>query len=69
MNNVPLVHVYYNTCICDLKQILGQKSPYLSSIATYFITIQFQRVITSIFKSDNSVDLKVMKHLNTQGDF
>lgn len=65
---MPLVHVYYNTCICDLKQIFGQKSPCLSSIATYFITIQFQRVnITSNVKSDNSVDLKVMKTFKYTG--
>lgn len=67
MNNVPLVHVYYNTCICDLKQIFGQKSPCLSSIATYFITILFQRVITRIVKSDNSFDLKVMKTFKYTG--
>lgn len=67
MNNVPLVHVYYNTCICDLKQIFGQKSPCLSSIATYFITILFQRVITSNVKSDNSFDLKVMKTFKYTG--
>lgn len=65
---MPLIHVYYNTCICDLKQIFGQKSPCLSSIATYFITIQFQRVnITSNVKSDNSVDLKVMKTFKYTG--